>query len=240
HLHFQVQQTPYVGSVTMKYPISHYILHSRDPFTLESYAYPELNDLVSNIERNELLHRAFHLIPGKRFHFRIEGHTDMVESAWEVNTDAYNNSFIRCHQTGSVAYFINDGNLIYFTHYSGDKRSLLYYFFLAAFQVQQGFYQDLTIRDRYPLNLIFRQPLLGLQDFVAPFWKFLRSSYECRYDWIDNEMSPSEIRIRSAARNYLSGRLLKEFDFSMMIEEKGIRSFVVDSGKLHLEATCTD
>jgi len=240
HLHFQIQQNPYAGSVTMKYPISHYILHSRDPFTLESYAYPQLNDLVSNIERNDLLYQAFHLIPGKRFHFKIQGSMEMERSTWEVNTDAYNNSYIHCQQSGAMAYFINDGNLIYFTHYKGDKKSLLYYYFLAAFQVQQGFYQDLTIKDRYPLNLIFHQPLLGLQDFVAPFWKFLRSTFESRYEWIDNEMSPSEIRLRSSARNYLSGRLLRQYDFTMTIKEKGIRTFLVDSGKLHLEATCTD
>jgi len=240
HLHFQIQETPWIGSVTLKFPISHYILHSREPFSLESYAYPRKDDLVSNIERNDLLYHAFHLIPGRRFHFDVKGSADREETAWEVNTDAYNNPYIRCESSGAMAYFINDGNLIYFTHYSGDKNTLLYYFFLAAFQVQQGFYQDLTISDRYPLNLIFSHPLLALQDFVAPFWKFLRSAFECRYEWIDNEMSPSEIRIGSTACNYLSGKLLRKIDFSMTISEKGIRTFRADSGKLHLEATCTD
>ena len=98
----------------------------------------------------------------------------------------------------------------------------------------------MSIRDRRSRKMRVRKQRLGLQDVVAPFWKFLQSSYECRYDWIDNEMSPSEIRLRSAARNYLSGRLLKELGFTMTIEEKGIRSFVVDSGKVHLEAICTD
>jgi urea transporter/murein DD-endopeptidase MepM/ murein hydrolase activator NlpD len=240
HLHFQVQATPYIGSVTLRFPVSHYILHSGAKFSLESYAFPRKDDLLSNIERNDLLYQAFHLIPGRRFHFRVKGNGDTTEAAWEVETDAYNNSYIRCERSGAMAYFINDGNLIYFTHYSGDKKALLYYFFLAAFQVQQGFYQDLAINDRYPLNLIFHHPLLGLQDFVAPFWKFLRSTYECRYEWIDNEMSPSEIRLRSAARNYISGKLLRGIDFSMTISEKGIRTFVADSGKLHLEATCED
>ena len=240
HLHFQVQATPYIGSVTLKFPVSHYILHSCQPFSLESYAYPRKDDLVSNIERNDLLHRAFHLIPGKRFHFTVKGSTDMKEAAWEVNTDAYNNPYIRCEQSGAMAYFINDGDLIYFTHYNGKKKTLLYYFFLAAFQVQQGFYQDLVIPDRYPLNLIFRHPLLALQDFVAPFWTFLGSEFECRYEWIDNEMSPSEIRLRSAARNLISGKLFRRLDFCITINEKGIHTFEMDSGKTHMEATCAD
>jgi hypothetical protein len=162
------------------------------------------------------------------------------EAGWEVNTDPYNNSFIRCHESGAMAYFTNDGNLMYFTHFTGDKNCILYYFFLAAFQIQQGYYQDLTIRDSYPLNLIYKQPLLGLQDFVAPFWKFLRSDFTCTYDWIDSDMAPSEIRLSSSAVNKLGGKTLQEFHFSLLINEHGIHQLMVDSGKFHIEATCTD
>ena len=202
--------------------------------------YPQLNDQVSNIEQNDLLHNAFHFIPGKRYHFDVVRNMEKAESFWEVNTDPYNNSYIRCHQSGAMAYFKNDGNLMFFTHFNGDKKSLLYYFFLAAFQVQQGFYQGLTISDRYPLNLIFNQPLLGLQDIVAPFWKFLRSEYEFHYDWIDSDMSPSEIRLVSSARNIFSGRVIKQFDFIIHINEKGLSRFEVKSADLQIDATCTD
>ena len=66
HLHFQVQETPYIGSVTLEYPISYHILHGDDKFNLGSFAYPGKDDMVSNIEHNELLYNAFHFIPGKR------------------------------------------------------------------------------------------------------------------------------------------------------------------------------
>lgn len=240
HLHFQIQETPYIGSVTLEYPISYYILNTHNSLSLKSFLYPQLNDQVSNIEQNDLLHNAFHFIPGKRYHFDVVRNMEKGESFWEVNTDPYNNSYIRCHQSGAMAYFKNDGNLMFFTHFSGDKKSLLYYFFLAAFQVQQGFYQGLTISDRYPLNLIYNQPLLGLQDIVAPFWKFLRSEYEFHYDWIDNDMSPSEIRLVSSARNILSGKVIKQFDFIIHINEKGLSRFEVKSANLQIDATCTD
>jgi len=240
HLHFQIQETPYIGSVTLEYPISYYILNTHNSLSLQSFMYPQLNDQVSNIEQNDLLHNAFHFIPGKRYHFDVVRNMEKAESFWEVNTDPYNNSYIRCHQSGAMAYFKNDGNLMFFTHFSGDKKSLLYYFFLAAFQVQQGFYQGLTISDRYPLNLIFNQPLLGLQDIVAPFWKFLRSEYEFHYDWIDSDMSPSEIRLVSSARNIFSGRVIKQFDFIIHINEKGLSRFEVKSADLQIDATCTD
>ncbi len=239
HLHFQVQETPYIGSVTLEYPISYHINHLPGGFSLKSFTHPRLDDRVSNVERSDLLYNAFHFIPGKRYHFDIIKNGEKGASTWEVNTDAYNNSYILCRQSGAMAYFMNDGDLLFFTHFSGDKKCPLYYFFMAAFQVQQGFYQDLAIVDRYPLNLIYDQPLLGLQDVVAPFWKFLRSEYECRYDWIDNEVSPSEIRLVSRAGNSVLGRMIRQYDFTIDLNEKGIRKFTAETRGLKLEATCT-
>ena len=189
---------------------------------------------------NELLYNAFHFIPGKHYHFQVLKNGIEAKSSWEVNTDPYNNAYIKCHETGAMAYFHNDGNMMYFTHYTGNKSCMLYYFFLSAFQVQLGFYQDLVIRDRFPLNLIFSQPLLGLQDVVAPFWKFLHSEYQCSYDWIDNDMAPSEIKLISSARNSLAGKTLQKFDFTLHLHEKGIHRMVVSSKNLQLEAICTD
>ena len=240
HLHFQVQETPYIGSVTKEYPISYHIHHRKDGFRLKSFELPELGDLVSNIERNDLLFSAFHFIPGRRYHFDVVVNGEKKSSYWEVNTDPYNNSYIRCHPSGSMAYFINDGNLMYFTHFTGDKKCLLYYFFLAAFQVQQGYYQDLQISDIYPLNLIYSQPLLGLQDLLAPFWIFLRSEYSCRYDWIDSDMSPSEIRLVSSAKNFVAGHKMKSFEFTLLVNEGGIHKLTVKSVNIQMEATCTD
>ena len=139
-----------------------------------------------------------------------------------------------------MAYFNNDGKLMFFTHFSGNKKSLLYYFFMASFQVQQGFYQDLSITDSYPLNLIFNQPLLGLQDLVAPFWKFLRSEYRCTYLWIDSDLAPSEIRLVSSAKNSMAGKTVRTFDFTLLVNKKGIHKLTVDSKNLKLVAICTD
>jgi urea transporter/murein DD-endopeptidase MepM/ murein hydrolase activator NlpD len=240
HLHFQVQETPYIGSFTLKYPISYYILHQNEGFGLKTFSIPQQGEQLSNIERNDLLYQAFHMVPGRHYHFRVRRNGHESTSSWEVNTDPYNNAYIRCHESGAVAYFVNDGDLFYFTHFEGDQQCLLYYFFLAAFQIQQGYYPKLMLSDRYPLNLIFRQPLLGIQDLLAPFWKFLRSEYHCRYDWIDNEISPSEIRLVSSATNLLGGRVLKKLHFTLLIDQQGIRQLRVEHPSLKLEATCEE
>ena len=83
-------------------------------------------------------------------------------------------------------------------------------------------------------------PSLPKTDLVAPFWKFLRSEYSCTYDWIDNDMSPSGIRLRSSARNSMAGRTLKQFDFTIHLNEKGLHRLQVESGKLNMDARCTD
>jgi urea transporter/murein DD-endopeptidase MepM/ murein hydrolase activator NlpD len=240
HLHFQFQPTPYIGSTTMDYPLSYYVLNRGESFNLESFAHPRKEEMVSNIEINPLLQNAFHFIPGQKLNFRVNrnGHSGPV--AWEVQTDPFNNTFIRCQQTRSVAWFQNDGNLLYFTHYEGNKTALLYYFFLAAYKVQQGFYQDMVMTDRYPLNLIFRFPLLTLQDVFAPFWKFLTSIYRLKYSWIDNEISPTEIKLESSASNVLMGKTLKRLEFIVHIRETGIWEIHVNGANLNLSARCTE
>jgi hypothetical protein len=240
HLHFQVQETPYIGSHTLDYPISHYIKTNGNQFSLMAFERPGKDELISNIELNDLLYNAFHFIPGKKLSFQVvdNGNSEMVE--WEVQTDSFNNTFIRCMSTKSTAWFTNDDNLIYFTHYEGDKKSLLYYFFLAAFKMQQGYYQDMVLKDRFPLNLLYKAPLLTLQDLFAPFWKFLSSGFELKYVSIDNEISPTEITLESSASNVLMGTELKRLDFIISINEKGIKQLDVNGSKFNLVARNTE
>jgi hypothetical protein len=98
----------------------------------------------------------------------------------------------------------------------------------------------MVLEDRYPLNLLFRAPLLTLQDILAPFWKFLSSEYRLQYDWIDNEMSPTEIKLESSACNVLMGSELKRLKFILFINETGIREIHVNGSKLNIVARCTD
>ena len=239
HLHFQFQSTPYIGSVTLDYPFSHYILHGENHFNLRSFEYPLLDQEVSNIEKHDLLDQAMHLIPGKKMSFDIINNGHSRREEWEVLTDPYNNSYISCPGSRSRAWFTNDGNMLFFTHFQGDKKSLLYYFFLATYKLQSGFYQDLVLRDNYPLNLTFRQPLLSLQDFLALFWRFFGSEYEMKYAWIDNEIMANEIRLESSATNVMFGYVLKRLDFIISVGEMGIRQIEINGEKFNLRAKCT-
>jgi murein DD-endopeptidase MepM/ murein hydrolase activator NlpD len=76
HLHFQFQANPYVGSVTIDYPIGHYLLNETGGYSLQSFEFPKKGQVLANPLKNEVLKNAFHFIPGRRIHVSVE-----IESA---------------------------------------------------------------------------------------------------------------------------------------------------------------
>ena len=149
HLHFQVQATPKIGSKTLAYPMAYFQEKNHSKSIFKSYNTPQEGTLVSNLETNSLLKKAFLFQPG----FIGKYKSGNVTETWEVFTDAYNLTYIWCRQTNSVAYFINNGTVFYFTNFSGDKKSLLYLFYLSAYKVVLGFIDDNEIEDTFPLSL---------------------------------------------------------------------------------------
>ncbi|MCK7534437.1 MAG: hypothetical protein MZV63_27165 [Marinilabiliales bacterium] len=53
-------------------------------------------------------------------------------------------------------YFVNEGDIFYFTHFEGDKHSLLYHFYLGSYKVIYGFYRGLEDEDHYPVNVLLK------------------------------------------------------------------------------------
>jgi urea transporter len=238
HLHFQLQATPYVGSETLDYPLSHYILKSNNDFNLQSFKKPAKGEVISNIVTNQLLKNALHFIPGQKLSFKHEINGKTEELNWIVKTDIYNNSYIHCTETNSFAYFYNDGNIHYFKNFIGDKNSRLFNFYLAIFKVQNGYYKDLKILDNIPVNHTFKGLPLFWQDFLAPFYFFLSSKFCIQYGEPDDELSPTSIQLNSKVENYSFKKKLKTMGFSIDIDRKGIRKLsFTENGKIKAECT---
>ena len=240
HLHFQLQATPWIGSATIEYPVSHYILREINKYAFRSYDVPAKGDRIMNVESNSLLKNAFDMVPGRKIRIDevrngIKGNTD-----WLVEVSIYNKTYIECKNTGSQAWFENDGTIWYFTHFDGDKSSLLYYFYLAACKVQQGFYQDISLRDEYPVNLLFPKTVMFFQDLVAPFYIFLKAGYLMQYDYIDNSVSPEKIRLKSQARLTVFGRPFGSKKFELHIDREGIRRFKAEDFRTEIDAVWAD
>ncbi|HYX05171.1 MAG TPA: urea transporter [Bacteroidales bacterium] len=238
HLHFQLQATPFVGSKTLDYPVSHYLTHNDQEVSLLSYSVPEKNQVISNVKPTLLLSEAFNFIPGKEISFEVNAGHHSHQIKWAVKTNVYNQSYINCEESKSQAYFENDGTMFYFTHFRGSKKSLLYYFFLSAYKVQSGFYKGLRIEDKYPVNLLFHRYILFFQDFVAPFFLFLRSKYLLIYQNIDNAVSPSSIELQTCSEALVLGSTIRKVDIKTGLGKNGIDYFEITDGNKKIKATC--
>ncbi|HUX95356.1 MAG TPA: urea transporter [Bacteroidales bacterium] len=233
HLHFQMQSSPLIGSKTLSYPISYFIDHKEPGFELFNFVTPSEGLKISNIDKNELLSNGFDFVPGRTLCFEAVLDKKNVSETWVVNANEYNRLYLE-GVSGAKAWFSNDGDLFLFSHYEGSKNTLLYYFFLAAFRVQFGFYKNIEVADSYPLNLTMKKSLLFLQDFAAPFFKFLKSEYNVKYDYVDNEVVASKIRLLSRATNYFLGKVIEEFSFALEIDENGISCIDISKGGVNI------
>ncbi|MBE0649793.1 MAG: urea transporter [Bacteroidales bacterium] len=233
HLHFQIQENPFIGSITMDYPLSNYIVHDKDSFKLKTHSRPEIDQMVSNIEVSDLLVSAFNFIPGQIIEFKTE---ESSEISWEVKVNEYNQSYLQCEHTEAKAFFENDDNLFYFTYFEGNKKSELFYFFQAIFKLEKGFYQDLEITDQYPLHLTFPKAILWLHDFISPFLLLIHSKYSIQYEEIDDEISPSQIELISHLSNYFLKKKINGKDFRITIDDSGIAAINItdNNRKLNL------
>ena len=237
HLHFQLQSTPYIGSKTLLHPIASYITEKNGEYTLKLYDIPEEGDLLSNIQPDELLSKAFHLIPGAKLQWHDEKKNLVAD--WEIYTSVYNKSYIYCNTTKSIAWFENDGTLFYFTHFNGNKNSLLYHFYRAAFMVQLSFKSALEIKDKFPVNKIFKPHELILQDFIAPFYLFKKAFFNLKYAYIDNETFPSEIIIESEVQKHNGLNKNQDSKYSIHINSGGIDKFNIKTKTKQISVVCS-
>lgn len=232
HLHFQLQSTPYIGSKTLDYPIRHYILHKNLRYDLKSFDRPESSDFVSNLEKNNALENFFHFIPGQKLQLisRINKREYPVE--WEVQVDSLNNSFIFCTFTKSKAWFRYDGDIHYFTHFEGDRKSLLYLFFLGAYKVTTGFYKDLRVRDTFPLSVLTNKGIVFLQDFIAPFWLFMKPEYELEYLRMEDNFTSTSVFLHSLIQLRIGKHVLRKVEFEFEVSRKGLEKLMItEKGK---------
>lgn len=203
HLHLQLQAEPFTGARTIKYPLASYI---SDSTILTSYGYPEEKQKIKNAEINTLLKRSFSLYPGTRMVWRRDGETDSI--IWEVLTNQYNVSYIKCLNTGALAWFRNDGVFLTFTHFKGNRNSLLYDFYMAAYRlplVPAG----TTITDSLSPDTLFSKRTLFLHDLAAPFFMYLKAEYFVSTRVTGPPFDPDKIEFSSTIKGYFFKRLIR-------------------------------
>lgn len=236
HIHFQLQAVPHVGAETLRYPLSYYVIKENNSYTFRSFDYPAEGDTVIRPTPTALLQQAFHFIPGMKLGFDVNRNGKQYSEQWEVMTDSSNFSYLYCRQSGSVAYFTNNETLFYFTGFTGDTGSLLYYFYLSACKISLSYFPKLKICDVLPLS--DRKSIWKpLQDLIAPFYIFMRSSYTAVYEEADNDQLPKKIKIRSEVLT--TGIEKKKTEFLLEIENDKIKTITVNEANACITAVNT-
>ena len=227
HLHFQMQATPYIGSETIEYPFASYITKdANNNIDLKLYDFPQNEDKVQITQSNELLIKALKLEVGRELLFDIEHKGEKQSLKWLVKTDILKNTYIHCEESHSFAYFHNDGELTFFKNFSGDHKSALYHFFLAFNKIHESFYTDVILKDEIALHLS-NQPKwkMVVQDFVAPFYIYLKTQYSLKYIDMDDDLSPSKLKIQSTIKYMEYKKMIGRDIYDINIHTRGIIEF---------------
>jgi urea transporter len=187
HIHFQFQTTPYIGSATLELALPHYMERIENQVSLKSYAKPAKSAKLLRGEAHPLLVQSLGFQSGQKFSFELVsgGDNSLVyeQNNWdfEVKSDTLANTYLYCSSTNSRAYFSLEANVLQFHNYLGNRRSLLYYLYLSCYKVYLGFYPNLNVKAELPPNLIYGAGKLFIQDFIAPFYIYLKSEYQLNY-----------------------------------------------------------
>ena len=237
HLHFQVQSTPFIGSKTLDYPISQFIIHDKGSYSLKTFDVPESDTRISNIEKNDVMVKAFHLIPGQKAKFRVTD-TSGAESEvnWEVFADPGNRTYVYCYSSGSKAYYHFDNDILHFTHFEGDRDSLLFYYYLGAFRVSTGFYAGLELTDTYPITIMKQKTLLFFQDFIAPFRIFMQPLYFLTYLKMEDHFTHSKVWLKAKTSMRIGNKELRKIEIEFEATRNGLDRIIITEKKQRTEA----
>ncbi|MFT6027326.1 MAG: urea transporter [Bacteroidia bacterium] len=234
HIHFQMQAAQYIGSKTLDYPVAYYMEKSKEGPIFHAFDRPQEGQTISNVKVHPLLKKAFGLIPG--MHLKLTNGEEKYD--WEVFTDAYNYTYIYCHQTKAIAYFVNNGTLFYFTQFMGDKNSLLFHFYSGLYKVLLGYYQDLNLKDVFPVDVIYTGFLKATMDVLSPFIQVVNADYQIDYSELDDSLEPQWSKLNSSLKVSAFGSVRQEHEFKLEVDAKGISSFAIIENGVQKTFSC--
>ena len=238
HLHFQIQTTPYIGSKTLKYPLSNYAVSKNGEMEFAFFDYPLESEKVKKIETDALIHYAYHFLPGQVLSFEVSDKYKTWKESWEIKTDYFNNTYIECLNSKSKAYYHNDGTLFYFTQFEGKRSSLLYAFYLGSFRVLQSSELNVEISDEVPLHLYEKAFKRFLHDFIAPILPYKKAIFTLRLKDYHKEIGAETATIGSRIELKSGIVKKKKFEFALKISDGRIDEIEILQNNSLKKAKC--
>ncbi|MFM8493034.1 MAG: urea transporter [Bacteroidota bacterium] len=210
HLHFQIQTTPEVGAKTHAYPMAYFMEYKDGKEQLRCFEVPQEDCLVANIEPNGVLAAALRFKPGMRLKWtRSDTAAQAAAVEWRCATDAYNQTYLECMDTGDLMWFSHDGVMFQAFDYEGKRSSLLYRFYLATYRIFMGEQKGVTIHELIPPIDYGNRFILAIHDLFAPFFSFYSINYRSSFGSLSGaESQDPDIRVIESAvdSNFLNLR----------------------------------
>ncbi len=223
HLHLQWQADPAIGSPTMPYPIGMFRSYRNGGAeTVHLADVPRENETVEAIPLAKEVQAAFHFIPGQQIVWKNGDR----EAHWICETTPYNVAFLQDEQGGDRAYFLNNGQVHYFTTYEGKRGSLLYHFFLAHYQVPFVWLPGVTVEEELPLDLVLPPAARWWQDALGPFVQLLRVKHRLRFSE-RTSADEAEKTLDMEVVTHRMGREGRSYAYSSSLDARGLRSFTL-------------
>lgn len=239
HIHFQIQSTPYIGSRTLQFPLGYYLEKKNNSWEFKQFDYPKEGSKIKAIIPSSIIQKAFDWPVGKVWLWEINTKGDSSKIVrWEIGSDTLGNKYIWCAQTQSAAWFNRDDTCFWFYHFTGDTKSLLYHFYRAHYKVLLAWYPEVNILEYFPVNQIWKHGYRYLQDFLAPFYLFMKGSYHFSFLHCDDPYHPTEIHLHSEIKKTVLNKTYSRHTYTTEITKKGIHKFILTTK--NEEAICIE
>lgn len=242
HLHFQLQSTPYIGSKTLNIPLSYYMLKEKekDQFRFVNWGIPKEESLVCNPLINNVLFESLNFLPGRKLVWNKKGSNNLGLDTWEVYTDAYNQTYFFDRKNNATLYFFNQNGLFESRTFYGNKDSLLFQFYLCSQQILQSWYPGLELKNEVEITGLFNPFERLLQDWVAPFFRFLKTEFKITYAYNDNDITQSKIILKGELLSTRLGLFHSSTQFELEFFNKQLYAFRFENKKGKQEAICSE
>ncbi len=234
HLHFQIQATPYIGSETLDYPLHNYIIRKNGKTELVTFGKPEEGETTAPASSEKILENALHLVPGKNLSVNLKSSEKNITEEWKINKDIWNRTFITDKEDSKAWFYENDSGL-YFSNFTGNKKSLLFIIFKALYNTNKSFYKGTEITSSIRPDLFFGKLILTLQDFAAPFCIFLKAEFKMTYTEKDDDFIPEFVKTESTISKTIFGKVKEKEHFTVIFHKSGETEIKFDNNILSIK-----
>jgi hypothetical protein len=167
----------------------------------------------------------FKFIPGQKISWEQVNTSNSIEDnskfEWIVGLDINNQTYLYSAKTNSYAYFLANEEELVFTSYIGSKSDSLYWFYLSSFRLIFGYYKGVNVEDDLSVSISQAKIFKLLQDFIAPFYIFIKPKFRMQYISRKRSINDSEIVLKSEFKDIVMGKVLRKIKAEFNIESTG-------------------